>query len=355
MLARKTMFIRNKWLPRRGPFCSLFVLSGDDKANEHCRGCHQRHDEPGGRLATNPQLARMQIDRRTELAMAAETALSEGGTEQFDFGNRSLLGGEGHVAEGGREHFRMGAKFHALIHAVVASIVVAIKGVSVIIFVMIAIVVVGAGIVVQIVSLAGLALLEDIEGVVPGLQQFLKGSGIIVASTVVVIVVVVAFAFVVAIKMATVVVNAEIPYKVDGIHYSGIFGRTSCVGVETERHTALGKGLHVVVYGVPIFVGLVRLGAAAGPGIAIGLHETVLCFGPDADTLVLVELFHPLAIIRLLEETEQLEVGIAEMTIVLGAAAALGDAGGRVPRAGVAVEELILANALPSVVEVDVL
>ena len=290
MLARKTMFIGNKWLPRRGPFCSFFVLSGDDKANEHCRGCHQRQDEPGGRLATNPQLARMQIDRRTELAMAAETALSEGGTEQFDFGNRSLLGGEGHVAEGGREHFRMGAKFHALIHAVVASIVVASKGVSVIIFVMVALVVVGAGIVVQIVGLAGLALLEDIEGVVPGLQQFLKGSGVIVASTVVVVAFAVAIDIAVAIEMAavTVVVSAKIPYKVDGIHYSGVFGRTSCVGVETERHTALGKGLHVVVYGVPIFVGLVRLGAAAGPGIAIGLHETVLFFGPDADTLVLV-------------------------------------------------------------------
>ena len=57
--------------------------------------------------------------------MATETALSEGKTKKIYFGDRSLRGGEGHVAEVGREHFRLCAELHALIHAVVASIVVA--------------------------------------------------------------------------------------------------------------------------------------------------------------------------------------------------------------------------------------
>ena len=152
-LRRVTMVITKQRLGR-GLFCSLFCLSGDDKANEHCRGCHKRHDEPGGRLASNSQLARMQIDRRTELTMAAETAPSEGGTEQFDFGNRSLLGGEGHVAEVGPEHFSLGAELHALIHAVVASIVVAGECFAVVILVMIALVVVGASIIVAQVARA---------------------------------------------------------------------------------------------------------------------------------------------------------------------------------------------------------
>ena len=43
------------------------------------------------------------------------------------------------------------------------------------------------------------------------------------------------------------------------------------------------------------------------------------------------------------------------MAIIFGAAAALRDAGGCVPRAVVAVEELILTDALPLVVKVDVL
>ena len=43
------------------------------------------------------------------------------------------------------------------------------------------------------------------------------------------------------------------------------------------------------------------------------------------------------------------------MAIIFGAAAALRDAGGCVPRAVVAVEELILTDALSLVVKVDVL
>ena len=44
------------------------------------------------------------------------------------------------------------------------------------------------------------------------------------------------------------------------------------------------------------------------------------------------------------------------MTVILGAAAGvLVCAGGRVPLAGVVVEELILTNAIPFVVKVDVL
>ena len=53
-----------------------------------------------------------------------------------------------------------------------------------------------------------------------------------------------------------------------------------------------------------------RLGATTGPGLAIVLHHLVLVFGPDADTLVLVELFHPLVVVWLLEQAEELEVGI---------------------------------------------
>jgi len=43
------------------------------------------------------------------------------------------------------------------------------------------------------------------------------------------------------------------------------------------------------------------------------------------------------------------------MAVIFLAAAALGDAGGRVPLTGEAVEELVLANALALVVKVDVL
>ena len=43
------------------------------------------------------------------------------------------------------------------------------------------------------------------------------------------------------------------------------------------------------------------------------------------------------------------------MAIVLLAAAALGDAGGRVPLTGEAVEKLVLTNALALVAKVDVL
>ena len=124
-LASLTTNITNKWFPGRGLSCSLFCPSGDDKANEQCSKCYYRQDEPGGRLATNAQRACTEIDRRKELAIATETAISKGGTEQCDFGDRSLLGGEGHVAEVGPEHFRLGAELHALIHAVIASIVVA--------------------------------------------------------------------------------------------------------------------------------------------------------------------------------------------------------------------------------------
>jgi len=71
---------------------------------------------------------------------------------------------------------------------------------------------------------------------------------------------------------------------------------------------------------------------------------------------VLVELFHPIVVVRLLEETEELKVGIMEMTIILGATAAvLVCAGGFVPLAGVVVEKLILTNATPFVVEINVL
>ena len=43
------------------------------------------------------------------------------------------------------------------------------------------------------------------------------------------------------------------------------------------------------------------------------------------------------------------------MTVVFGTAAVLRDAGGRVPLVGVAIKELILADALPLVVKVNVL
>ena len=57
--------------------------------------------------------------------MVTETALSEGKPKKIYFSDRPLRGGEGHVAEVGREHFRLCAELHALIHAVVASIVMA--------------------------------------------------------------------------------------------------------------------------------------------------------------------------------------------------------------------------------------
>ena len=277
--------------------------------------------------------------------MVTETALSEGKPKKIYFSDRPLRGGEGHVAEVGREHFRLCAELHALIDAVVASIVVAGECITVLVLVIIVLVVIGAAIVAEVVGLAGLALLEDVEGVVPRRKSFCEISDVAAIMMIIFVIVVV----------VVVGICIHILNDLDGIQVSRIFSRTRRVSVETKRHASLGKGLHVVVYVVPILVGLVCLGAPAGPGLAIALHEVVLVFGPDADTLVLVELLHPLVVVRLLEQTEKLEVGIAEMAIILGAAAALCDAGGLVPLAGVAVEELILTDALSLVVKVDVL
>ena len=211
---------------------------------------------------------------------------------------------------------------------------------------MIVLVVVAAAIVAEVVGLAGLTLLEDVEAVVPGRNifcQVTEGAAIVTIIVVVVIIVV----------AITCVHTLD---DLNGIQVSGMLNRTRRVSVETERHTAFGKGLHVVVYVVPFSVCLARLGAATGPGLAIVLHELVLVFGPDAGALVLVELFHPIVVVRLLEETEELKVGIMEMTIILGATAAvLVCAGGFVPLAGVVVEKLILTNATPFVVEINVL
>ena len=60
-------------------------------------------------------------------------------------------------------------------------------------------------------------------------------------------------------------------------------------------------------------------------------------------------------IIGLLEKSEKLEVGIAEMAVELGASAVFGDARFLVPRSRVAVEELVLSDAFAAVIEVDVL
>ena len=123
--------------------------------------------------------------------MATVTAISKGGTEQFDFGDRSLLGGEGHVTEVGPEHLRLGAKLHALIDAVVASIVVAGECFAVIILVMIALVVVAAAIVAQVVGLTGLTFLEDVEGVVPGRNISCQGTDVAAILTIIVVAIVV--------------------------------------------------------------------------------------------------------------------------------------------------------------------
>ena len=339
------MVITNKGLPGRGFFCSLFCLSGDDKTSKQCSECDQRHDEPGGRLVTNVQRARTEIYRRREFTITTEAAVSKGGTEQFDFGDRSLLGGEGNVTEVGPEHLRLGAELHALIHAVVASIVMAGECFAVIILVMIVLVVVAAAIVAQVVGFAGLTFLEDVEGVVPGRNiscQVTDAAAIVIVVAIVVVV-------------AIVIICVHVLDDLNRIQVSGMLNRTRRVSIETERHTALRKGHHVVVDGVPIFVGLVRLGATTGPGLTKVLHFFILIFGPDADALVLVELFHPLVVVRLLEQAEELEVGIGEVTVVHFAAAILRDAGGLVPLAGVAIEELILTNALSCVVKVNIL
>ena len=60
-------------------------------------------------------------------------------------------------------------------------------------------------------------------------------------------------------------------------------------------------------------------------------------------------------VVGFFEETKKLKVGIAEMAVELGTSARLGDAGIGIPTAGMTVEELVFANALPVVVQVDVL
>lgn len=70
---------------------------------------------------------------------------------------------------------------------------------------------------------------------------------------------------------------------------------------------------------------------------------------------MLEQLFHPRVVVGLFEETKKLKVGVAEMAIELGASARLGNAGVSIPAACMTVEELVFANALPVVVQVDVL
>ena len=60
-------------------------------------------------------------------------------------------------------------------------------------------------------------------------------------------------------------------------------------------------------------------------------------------------------VVGLLEQTEELEVGVAEVAVELGASARLSYAGVGVPAACVTIEELIFANTFSVVVQVDVL
>ena len=60
-------------------------------------------------------------------------------------------------------------------------------------------------------------------------------------------------------------------------------------------------------------------------------------------------------VVGLLEKSEKLEVGIAEMAVELGTSAVFGDARCLVPRSRVAVEELVLSDAFAAVIEVDIL
>ena len=60
-------------------------------------------------------------------------------------------------------------------------------------------------------------------------------------------------------------------------------------------------------------------------------------------------------VVGLLEQTEELEVGVAEMAVELGASARLSYAGVGVPAACVTIEELIFANAFPTIVQINIL
>ena len=60
-------------------------------------------------------------------------------------------------------------------------------------------------------------------------------------------------------------------------------------------------------------------------------------------------------VVGFFEEAKKLKVGVAEMAVELGASARLGDTGVGIPASCMTVEELIFANALPVVFQVDIL
>mmetsp|Transcript_2390 Transcript_2390/g.5502 ORF Transcript_2390/g.5502 Transcript_2390/m.5502 type:complete len:278 (+) Transcript_2390:629-1462(+) len=178
---------------------------------------------------------------------------------------------------------------------------------------------------------------------VPCLQALLKGA--VHAGKVIIVV-----------TRSTVTRNEQVAQNVFNGGRSGVILDALGVRVKAHGEEAIVLRLEVIIQRRPV-TRLAGIVAPLRPSLASTLHEGVLLRRPDAEALVLEELFHPVVVRDMLEETEEGEVGVVEVTVHLGASgvSALGVlAGSGIPRLVVTVPVLVFSYTPSFVFQIDV-
>ena len=202
---------------------------------------------------------------------------------------------------------------------------------------------------VRVFNVVGDTWLADTElckGIVPTLHRLLEG----VAAEIIVIII-----------SATAVVPKEIAQDVfdrDGVVAGGglIFGDAPCVGVQAHFDVTTLHRLDVVVDFGSIAGRCVGVNAPLRPGLSCVLHKGVFLVVPDANALVFEELFHPIVVRLVLEESKQGEMGVVQMAIHFGASAASARlASGLLPLVLGHIEILVFSDTTALIIQIDVL
>lgn len=276
---------------------------------------------------------------------------------------------QGQISERGRIHFRLGHELHALVDVCVIGLIVAVKVVPTLGCIVI---VVASSNIIQIVGNAGLANLEVLESVLPQTHGLVKGQTTKVVVASLVLVVVVASLIVVIVVQLSVLISRVVVITISNqkvaknvLHsvwiitslllvLDGTFG----IRVEASSHASLGNRLEIIIDWFSIGSGRPRIGTALRPFFSSIVHKGVLLISPNADTLVLEELFHPIVVGFVLEESQQRKVRTVQVTIHLGTSPASTlrvIARCLVPGVVVNVVVLIFSDAASFVTQVDVL
>mmetsp|Transcript_7681 Transcript_7681/g.21371 ORF Transcript_7681/g.21371 Transcript_7681/m.21371 type:complete len:626 (-) Transcript_7681:171-2048(-) len=293
--------------------------------------------------------------------------------------NGTLLGTRHYVTECCGHHFGVCCEFHALVDIFVSSIILAQKVslriiVTVIVFSLVIIIVVplsvtlvvvpvvavlflpvsviGGRFVVNGVGLAGLTLLVDFHSRVPLVNvRDQTGHVHFFLVPIVVRVTIVGIIVVLCLDVGFVVFNdrgqAGLALVINGATF---------IRVETQSHIGILQRLDIKVQHGSVSFFISRHGATARPVLTHVLHKLIFFFFPQADTLMLEQLFVELSKVGLLEETQEVKVfGILQVAIHLGATFRSRDfAGCGVPFIIVGVVVLVLTDTATFVVDINV-